>query len=52
MVGVAWCDGGQGSPGRLGRAMALITGQDLIEAGYEPGKHFATLLKMAAEYEG
>lgn len=31
--------------------MGLITGQDLIEAGYEPGKQFAKLLEAAAEYE-
>ena len=32
--------------------MPLITGQDLIDAGYEPGEQFATLLEAAAEYEG
>lgn len=31
--------------------MSLITGQDLIDAGYEPGKQFATLLAAAADYE-
>ncbi len=31
--------------------MAPITGQDLIEAGYEPGKQFAFLLEVAAQYE-
>ncbi len=31
--------------------MALITGQDLIDAGYAPGPQFRELLAAAAEYE-
>lgn len=31
--------------------MPLITGQDLIDAGYSPGKQFKELLAAAAEYE-